>query len=196
MCLHYSTQELGHLPAVLRVVYLRSSVLAGRCLPAVLTSTCGAFGVYLRWFRLHSAGVGLSIPPVAPADVPAIFHPIIRTSTCGANINYTFFPKKLHFIREADTKCPFDVLSLQREYKIIKKSAMTPKQILKDVYLDLNIRRIANRYFDKPGTWLYQKFDVDNQTDKSNDFSAEEREQLKNALYDLAERIKSAANNL
>ena len=73
---------------------------------------------------------------------------------------------------------------------------MTPKQILKDVYLDLNIRRIANRYFDKPGTLLYQKFDVDNQTDKSNDFSAEEREQLKNALYDLAERIKSAAKNL
>ena len=32
------------LPAVLWVVYLRSSVLAGRCLPAVLTSTCGAFG--------------------------------------------------------------------------------------------------------------------------------------------------------
>ena len=32
------------LPAVLWVVYLRSSVLAGRCLPAVLTSTCGAMG--------------------------------------------------------------------------------------------------------------------------------------------------------
>ena len=31
--------------------------------------------VYLRWFRLHSARVNLSIPPVAPADVPAIFHP-------------------------------------------------------------------------------------------------------------------------
>ena len=80
-----------HLPAVLEVAYLRSSVLAGRCLPAVRSSTCGAFGmftsggaeifmpdgmgVYLWWFRLHSAGVRLSIPPVAPADVPAIFHP-------------------------------------------------------------------------------------------------------------------------
>ena len=73
---------------------------------------------------------------------------------------------------------------------------MTPKQILKDVYLDLNIRRIANRYFNKPGTWLYQKFNGEYQTDKSNDFSAEERKQLKNALYDLAERIKAAAENL
>ena len=34
------------LPAVLWVVYLRSSVLAGRCLPAVLTSTCGAFRLF------------------------------------------------------------------------------------------------------------------------------------------------------
>ena len=94
MCLHYSTQDFGTLtsggaeilPAVLWVVYLRSSVLAGRCLPAVLTSTCGAFVVYLRWFRLHSAGVNLSIPPVAPADVPAMYRPLIGTSTCGAKI--------------------------------------------------------------------------------------------------------------
>ena len=46
------------------VAYLRSSVLAGRCLPAVLTFTCGAIA--------STAGVSLSIPPVAPADVPAI----------------------------------------------------------------------------------------------------------------------------
>ena len=49
------------------VVYLRSSVLAGRCLPAVLTFTCGAIA--------STAGVDLSLPPVAPADVPALFHP-------------------------------------------------------------------------------------------------------------------------
>ena len=53
--------------------------------------TCGAFGVYLRWFRLHSAGVSLSIPPVAPADVPAIpaqefghLPAVLQTFTCGA----------------------------------------------------------------------------------------------------------------
>ena len=51
----------------LGVVYLRSSVLAGRCLPAVLTSTCGAIA--------STAGVDLSLPPVAPADVPALFRP-------------------------------------------------------------------------------------------------------------------------
>ena len=63
------------------------------CLPTVFRPrgavfTCGAFDVYLRWFRLHSAGVSLSIPPVAPADVPALFHPRIRTFTCGATDIY------------------------------------------------------------------------------------------------------------
>ena len=50
-----------------------------------------AWGVYLRWFRLHSAGVHLSIPSVAPADVPAIpaqnlghLPAVLQTFTCGA----------------------------------------------------------------------------------------------------------------
>ena len=42
--------------------------------------TCGAF-------RLHSAGVSLSIPPVAPADVPAMYCPLIGTSTSGGAID-------------------------------------------------------------------------------------------------------------
>ena len=70
------------LPAVLSVVYLRSSVLAGRCLPAVLWMfTSGGIA--------STAGVHLSIPPVAPADVPTLYRPLIRSSTCGAkNISY------------------------------------------------------------------------------------------------------------
>ena len=73
------------------------------CLPTVFRPrgavfTCGAdiylrcfWDVYLRWFRLHSAGVSLSIPPVAPADVPAIpaqelghLPAVLQTFTCGA----------------------------------------------------------------------------------------------------------------
>ena len=63
------------MPTFFWVVYLRSSVLAGRCLPAVLTSTCGAIA--------STAGVDLSLPPVAPADVPALFRPRIGTFTSG-----------------------------------------------------------------------------------------------------------------
>ena len=72
MSLHYSTQDFGTFTSGGAEMF-----------------TCGAFGVYLRWFRLHSAGVNLSIPPVAPADVPALYRPLRRSSTCGAkNISY------------------------------------------------------------------------------------------------------------
>ena len=48
---------------------------------AIWITTCGAIA--------STAGVDLSIPPVAPADVPAIFYPIIRISTCGATKTIT-----------------------------------------------------------------------------------------------------------
>ena len=44
----------------------------------------GMGDVYLRWFRLHSAGVRLCIPPVALAELPALFRPRFGTFTCGA----------------------------------------------------------------------------------------------------------------
>jgi hypothetical protein len=75
---------------------------------------------------------------------------------------------------------------------------LTPKQKLQDIYLDLNIRRFANRYFSKSGGWLYHKFDqVDvNQTGKPDGFTDEQIAQLKAGLHDFAERIKAAADTL
>ena len=75
---------------------------------------------------------------------------------------------------------------------------LTPKQKLKDVYLDLNIRRFAERYFGKSGGWLYHKFDqVDvNKNGQPDDFSEEQLAQLKSGLYDLSERIRKAADTL
>ena len=67
------------------------------CLPTVFRPrgavfTCGA-DIYLRCFGMFTsggiastAGVHLSIPPVAPADVPAMYRPLIGTSTCGAEM--------------------------------------------------------------------------------------------------------------
>lgn len=73
---------------------------------------------------------------------------------------------------------------------------LTPKQKLDDVYLDLNIRGLSNYYFGKSGSWLYHKFDQCDVNGKYDDFSQEELQQLKNALYDFANRIKVAADNL
>ena len=73
---------------------------------------------------------------------------------------------------------------------------MTPKQKLSDVILDINIAKIANRYFAKSSSWLYHKFDGIDGNGGKGDFTAEELNTLKNALYDLAERIKTAADKL
>ena len=72
------------------------------------------------------------------------------------------------------------------------------KEKISDIYLDLNIRRFANRYFGKSGGWLYHKFDrVDvNNNGHPDDFSDEQLAQLKAGLYDFAERIKTAADAL
>ena len=92
------------LPAVLWVVYLRSSVLAGRCLPAVLTSTCGAFGMFTSGGAeiFMPDGIGCLPPVVSPTLGGSKFEytsggscgracntrPRIGTSTCGATDIY------------------------------------------------------------------------------------------------------------
>ena len=86
--------------------------------------TCGAFGVYLRWFRLHSARVNLSIPPVAPADVPAIFHPKIRTFTCGALgcLPTVFRPRGAVFTCGADIYLRCKNISYRARYRPLANS--------------------------------------------------------------------------
>ena len=82
------------------VVYLRSSVLAGRCLPAVLTSTCGALGCLppVGQICLCLTAWGCIPPVVSPTLGGSKFEytsggscgracntrPRIGTSTCGA----------------------------------------------------------------------------------------------------------------
>ena len=89
MCLHYSAQNLGHLPAVLQTITCgaETRLPSGGCIPpvavatglgktlAIWKTTCGAIA--------STAGVHLSLPPVAPADVPAIILPEIRMFTYG-----------------------------------------------------------------------------------------------------------------
>ena len=87
-----------------RVVYLRSSVLAGRCLPAVMTSTCGALGMFTSGGAeiVMPDGIGCIPPVVSPTLGGSKFvytsggscgcacntRPRIGTSTCGATDNY------------------------------------------------------------------------------------------------------------
>ena len=66
---------------------------------------------------------------------------------------------------------------------------------LSDVILDINVAKLANRYFKKSSSWLYHKFDgTDGRID--TEFSEEELRTLKGALCDLADRLRSAADSL
>lgn len=75
------------------------------------------------------------------------------------------------------------------------KITIRPKEILKDIILDINIAKLSNRYFGKSSSWLSHKFDG---TDGRivTEFSNEEVVQLQSALYDLAARIRRAADGL
>lgn len=74
--------------------------------------------------------------------------------------------------------------------------ATEAKKKLKDIILDINVAKIANRYFSKSSGWLYHKFDGRDGNGKETDFTLEELEQLRGALYDLADRIRRAADTL
>lgn len=74
--------------------------------------------------------------------------------------------------------------------------ATNAKQKLYDIIVDINLSKLANRYFGKSSGWLYHKFDGRDGNGKETDFSPEELEQLRGALYNLADRIRKAADTL
>lgn len=69
------------------------------------------------------------------------------------------------------------------------------KSLLSDIILDINLSRLSKRYFGKSSSWLYHKFDgTDGKVDTT--FTNEELKQLKDSLYDLADRIRTAADKI
>lgn len=69
------------------------------------------------------------------------------------------------------------------------------RKALSDVYEDINWAYLAKNYFGKSRSWLYHKFSGMN-NGKPDDFSDIDREKLKGALYDIADRLRKAADAL
>ena len=69
--------------------------------------------------------------------------------------------------------------------------ALEVKSKLGDILLWINIGKMANVYFDKKSSWLYDKID-----ERNTEFSPEEIQQLKGSLVDLADRIRKCADSL
>lgn len=70
------------------------------------------------------------------------------------------------------------------------------KKQLEDLLISISWRDLANRYFDKSGSWLYHKLDGVDGNKKPTEFTEEEKYQLKGALIDLADRIRRAADSI
>ena len=76
-----------------------------------------------------------------------------------------------------------------------KQQNTTARQVLADVYEEINWAYLAKNYFGKSRSWLYHKFSgINNGT--PDDFSDVDRERLKSSLQDIAERIRQAADRI
>lgn len=72
----------------------------------------------------------------------------------------------------------------------------TVKQRLQDILLSVSWSDIAHTYFDRSGSWLYHKLDGIDGNGGVGGFTDKEKEQLRGALNDLADRIRRAADNI
>lgn len=70
------------------------------------------------------------------------------------------------------------------------------KQQLGVVVYSLPIRNIANTYFNRSASWLYQKLDGIDGNGGVGGFTDDELQILKGALCDLADRIRTASDKL
>ena len=68
------------------------------------------------------------------------------------------------------------------------------KKQLEDILISISWRDLANRYFEKSGSWLYHKLDGVDGNKKPIEFTMEEKYKLKGALIDLADRIRRTAD--
>lgn len=77
----------------------------------------------------------------------------------------------------------------------VMQKRMTARQVLADVYEEVNWAYLAKNYFGKSRSWLYHKFSGMN-NGVEDDFNDIDRNTLKAALKDIACRVDAAANRL
>lgn len=77
----------------------------------------------------------------------------------------------------------------------IQEKRVTARQILDEVYEDINWAYLAKNYFGKSRSWLYHKFNGMN-NGKADDFNEADRQKLKGALADIANRLRQASDRL
>ena len=78
----------------------------------------------------------------------------------------------------------------------ITKQKKSMKNLMWDIIVDISWANISKKYFGKSRSWLSQKMNGFDGNGSVTEFSEEEQDTLKNALYDLSNRIKICADKL
>jgi len=106
-----------------------------------------------------------------------------------------FYVKKLAQYPKDDYLCIVKIIKVMKYIEKEKNQQTTVRQVLNDVYEDINWAYLAQNYFGKSRSWLYHKFSGRN-NGKPDDFSDIDRERLKGALVDIANRLRMTADKL
>lgn len=91
---------------------------------------------------------------------------------------------------------PLGELKKDNMETLIETKQETMKSKLNDLLVAISWADLSRTYFGKSNSWLYHKMDGRDGNGKPTSFSVDEKEQLKGALYDLADRIRRAADTL
>lgn len=70
------------------------------------------------------------------------------------------------------------------------------KKRLGDILMTISWREFANTYFHKSSSWLYHKLDGIDGNGGKGGFTDGEAEEMRDALYDLSDRIRRAAERI
>ena len=79
--------------------------------------------------------------------------------------------------------------------QIATQQKVNVRQVLSDVYEEVNWAYLAKNYFGKSRSWLYHKFSGRN-NGVDDDFNEVDRNKLKFALNDIALRLMATAERL
>ncbi|MBR6592424.1 MAG: DUF5053 domain-containing protein [Prevotella sp.] len=70
------------------------------------------------------------------------------------------------------------------------------KKRISDVQMAISWRDFANTYFQRSSSWFYHKMDGIDGNGGKGGFNEEETEMFRDALFDLASRIRRVAENI
>ncbi len=80
--------------------------------------------------------------------------------------------------------------------KTVMKKNQSVKLALSDIILDVSWAKISKRYFGKSSSWIYNKLNGVDGNGGEGGFTEDEREKLRGALVDFADRLRAASDKI